>query len=252
MHPVLSNATRLILAGDIAGAERALVKIAEEEGDHALVAVMDDLPAKDLVAILREYDTSRESVINLLVTPEQFARSVVLERQYAEPNFSRLHGMINSVVHKDHDEASAYLAKLVETHQGCETLADYFTDYLEGFLCFTLEGVFVPEKYPDLPDESHYIPWLVNEIGLKEHLIFQTGQEAGPVMKRADAADGDWMETAWILRYEMQEGFEHVYFVIRDRILKITTLADVPASKPSPAVPAKEVEGDQDDEELAI
>jgi hypothetical protein len=68
-NSLVVKAANLIRAGDIAGAEFALVRLAETDGDHALVAVLEELPPKDLLAVIREYDASRESVVNLLVTP---------------------------------------------------------------------------------------------------------------------------------------------------------------------------------------
>ncbi|MFD2273298.1 hypothetical protein ACFS07_25580 [Undibacterium arcticum] len=79
-HSLVVKAANLVRAGDIAGAEFALVSLAETEGDRALVAVLEELPPKDLLAVIREYDTSKESVVNLLVTPEQFARAMVMEK----------------------------------------------------------------------------------------------------------------------------------------------------------------------------
>ena len=73
-YPALIKAQHLIQSGDIAGAEAALVALADEEGDQALVLALDSFPSKDLLTVIREYDTSKESVLNLLITPEQFAR----------------------------------------------------------------------------------------------------------------------------------------------------------------------------------
>ena len=92
-YPALLKAQSLILAGDIVGAESALVALADEEGDHALVLALDQLPPKDLLAVIREYDTSKESVLNLLVTPEQFSRAVVIEKQYKDLTHAHLRGM---------------------------------------------------------------------------------------------------------------------------------------------------------------
>jgi hypothetical protein len=55
----------LIAAGDIVGAESALAELADTEGDGALMVVLDQLPPKDMLAVIREYDTSKESVVNL-------------------------------------------------------------------------------------------------------------------------------------------------------------------------------------------
>ncbi len=75
-HPAVIKAQALVHSGDIAAAESALSALVETEGDHALVAVLDELPPKDLIAILREYDAARPSVISLVVTPAQFAEAV--------------------------------------------------------------------------------------------------------------------------------------------------------------------------------
>jgi len=74
-HPVVTRAEKLIGAGDIVGAEAALTSLIETDGDDALVVALDDLAAKDLLAVLREHDSSKESVVGLLVSPEQFARA---------------------------------------------------------------------------------------------------------------------------------------------------------------------------------
>ena len=94
-HPVIVKASALIHAGDISAAESALVDLVETDGDHALVSVLDDLPPKDLLAIIREYDSAKPSVISLLVTPKQFADAVIMERLYAERNCDRLRRRIS-------------------------------------------------------------------------------------------------------------------------------------------------------------
>jgi hypothetical protein len=82
---VIKETRELILAGEISRAEAHLVVVAEQEGDHALVEVLDEMAPKDVLAVIREYDASKESVVNLLVSPEQFVQAIVLERQYGEP-----------------------------------------------------------------------------------------------------------------------------------------------------------------------
>ena len=81
---LIAKTQSLIAAGDIVAAEAALVELADAEGDHALMLVLEQLPPKDVLAVIREYDNSKESVINLMVTPEQFARAVVIEKQYKD------------------------------------------------------------------------------------------------------------------------------------------------------------------------
>ena len=94
---LITKTQSLIAAGDITGAEAALVELADAEGDQALMVVLEQLPPKDILAVIREYDTSKESVINLLVTPEQFARAVVIEKQYKD--LTRTHRLGQDLVH---------------------------------------------------------------------------------------------------------------------------------------------------------
>ncbi len=98
---LIAKTQSLIAAGDIVGAESALVELADTEGDGALMVVLEQLPPKDILAVIREYDNSKESVINLLVTPEMFARAVVIEKQYKDLTRTHLRGMINSVIFRD-------------------------------------------------------------------------------------------------------------------------------------------------------
>src|SRR5690349_2795367 len=127
-NSLVVKAANLINAGDIVGAEFALVSLAEAEGDHALVAVLEELPAKDLLAVIREFDSSKESVVNLLVTPEQFAGAVVLERLYGDHTHAHLRGMINSVIFRDDSKTSDFIAAIGEQDGGCEALVDYLSE----------------------------------------------------------------------------------------------------------------------------
>src|SRR5664279_5996768 len=99
---LIAKTQSLIAAGDIVGAESALVELADTEGDSALMVVLAQLPPKDILAVIREYDNSKESIINLMVTPEQFARAVVIEKQYKDLTRAHLHGMMNSAVSYTH------------------------------------------------------------------------------------------------------------------------------------------------------
>lgn len=101
---IIKQTHALIQAGEIAEAEANLVVIAEQEGDHALVEVLDEMAPKDVLAVMREFDASKESIINLVVSPEQFVQAIVLERQYGEPlerYVPRLRNTMNAVMHRN-------------------------------------------------------------------------------------------------------------------------------------------------------
>ncbi len=127
-HPAIIRASALIHAGDISAAEEALSDLVETEGDSALVTVLDELQPKDLLAVLREYDASKPSLINLLVTPKQFADAVIMERLYAERNRDRLRSMINSVIFREGVEPDDFIAALTQKDLGLDVLADYLDD----------------------------------------------------------------------------------------------------------------------------
>ncbi len=245
LHPALLKSSHLINVGDISGAEKALVSIVDTEGDHALVSVLDDMAPKDLLAVIREFDASRESVINLVITPEQFARAVVLEAQYKDASHVRLQGMFNAVVHRDPEAAYDFLEAITEIQGGINAISDYFTNHIEGIIQFTITGNFSNGNYRGSHFEPDSIEWLLEKIE-QIHEVFGSSESKGrttsiaddhwsdanspdgPIfsaeitegdwvkskkskpISRDEAADGDWKETAWILRYELHEAFQEV------------------------------------------
>jgi hypothetical protein len=136
-HLALIEKTQsLIAAGDIVGAEAALVGLADAEGDAALMVVLEQLPPKDVLAVIREYDNSKESVVGLLVTPAQFARAVVIEKLYKDLTRTHLRGMVNAVIFREDADPLEFLNAIGDLEGGSEALADYFSDQwsrVEGF-----------------------------------------------------------------------------------------------------------------------
>ena len=204
-HPAVIKASALIHAGDIAAAEAALTDLVDTEGDHALVVVLDDLPPKDLLAIIREYDSSKPSVVNLLVTPKQFADAVIMERMYAERNHDRLRSMINSVVFRDDVDPDEFIAALSEKDLGLEVLADYLDDRVDEITVFKQYGSFVAsdeERTPkDEEDESAQDQFEMPRggVGLDE------------------VSDKDWMELTWRLAHHHPDEFFHVFQILAGR-----------------------------------
>ena len=125
---LIAKTQSLIAAGDIVGAESALVALADEEGDQALMVVLEQLPPKDILAVIREYDNSKESVINLLVTPEMFARAVVIEKQYKDLTRTHLRGMMNSIIFRSDADPVEFITAIGDLDGGSEALADYFSE----------------------------------------------------------------------------------------------------------------------------
>jgi hypothetical protein len=221
MHQIVLRSSELIMAGDIAGAERTLVAVADLSGDHALVSVLEEMPPKDLLAVMREFDSSRESVVNMLVTPEQFARAIVLEKKYGDRTGERLRAMVNAVIHRDGETVCEYLETIADIDGGPSTLADYFEDRYDEIFTFVTTGNFLPEFNAETGVQTHNT-WLMEKIEeIDSGLCFGNSMESSrPLVSRSEIADGDWMETAWLLRYELPDAFEEVLMILRDRAQK--------------------------------
>jgi hypothetical protein len=197
---LIAKTQSLIAAGDITGAEAALVELADAEGDQALMVVLDQLPPKDILAVIREYDTSKESVINLLVTPEQFARAVVIEKQYKDLSRTHLRGMMNSIIFREDADTVEFLTAIGDLEGGAEALADYFSEKWSRIEAFARTGTFdTMEDDGDMLSESA----LLGSAYVK------------PRVEEEEVADQDWMQLAWILRHKIPDLFIEMLLVLR-------------------------------------
>ena len=200
-HLALIEKTQtLIAAGDIVGAESALVELADAEGDAALMVVLDLLPPKDILAVIREYDNSKESVVNLLVTPAQFARAVVIEKQYKDLTRTHLRGMVNSIIFREDAHPLEFLTAIVDLEGGSDALADYFSEKWSRVEAFARSGSF------DAADDHGE---LLSQAALLASAYVK------PILQQDEVADGDWMQLAWILRYELPDLFIEMLMVLR-------------------------------------
>lgn len=200
-HLALIEKTQLLIAvGDIVGAEGALVELADTEGDAALMVVLAQLPPKDILAVIREYDNSKESVVNLLVTPEQFARAVVIEKQYKDLTRTHLRGMVNSIIFREDADPLEFLHAIGDLEGGSEALADYFTEKWDRIEAFAFHGSFDAIKD-------------TGELLSKAELQARAYEK--PTLEQDEIADHDWMELAWLLRYEIPDLFIEMLTVLR-------------------------------------
>lgn len=197
---LIAKTQTLIAAGDIVGAEGALVELADAEGDAALMVVLEQLPAKDVLAIIREYDNSKESVINLLVTPEQFARAVVIEKQYKDLTRSHLRGMVNSIIFRDDADPTAFLTAIGDLEGGAEALADYFSEKWSRVEAFARTG-----SLDAMDDHGAMLS--------QDELLAKAYEK--PKLEQDEIADKDWMQLAWLLRYELPDLFIEMLLVLR-------------------------------------
>ena len=237
-HPVVIKTSQLILAGDLKGAETALANIADIEGDDALVTVLNDIPPKDLLAVMRGFDGSKQSVVNMVVTPDQFARAVVLEARYRDETHAALHGMMNAVLYRDDDLTAEYLEAIGEMEGGYEVLANYFGERDDELLAFAISGVFSEDFNAEHGHESKSISWLNEKIEEIDEALHEGNSITGsrPKVSRSEISDRDWMETAWVLRYELSDIFEQIVITLRDRLQhRIEMLEEPPVMESKPA-----------------
>jgi hypothetical protein len=215
-NALVIKAASLIQAGDVAGAENALVSFAEAQGDRALVEILDQLPPRDLLAVIREFDGSKESVVNLVVTPEQFARAVILEKLYDDRTHAHLRGMINAVIFRNDVQTEEFIAALGNIDGGCEALVDYLSDRDEEVVHFQKFDTF--------------------NVNLDEER---------DVVDRSEISDGDWKELTWLLKHEHADMFEQIWPTLRHRMqerLKREALDDLllgAGSDPVEAIPKR-------------
>lgn len=218
-HSVVLQAASLIQTGDIVGAEVLLTSLVETDGDQALVEVLDEMPAKDLLAVIREYDVSKQSLLSLLVTPEQFARAVVLDRLYKDKSNEYLRGMVNSVIFREDADANEFILAIVELEYGYEALADYLSDRAEEV---------VGETFAALEIED---------------------------VTRAEISDHDWKELTWLLYHEHSDVYEIVRALLKARI-QSNLIAAAADSEDEVIVSLNSIEkedkGDDDDTDSAI
>ena len=197
---LISKTQSLIAAGDISGAESALVELADAQGDSALMVVLEQLPPKDILAVIREFDTSKESVVNLLVSPQQFARAVVIEKQYKDLSRTHLRGMVNSVIFRAGGDPVEFLTAIGDLEGGSEALADYFAERWSRVEAFARTGLF---------DTAEDDGDMITEADLYANAY------AKPRIDEDEVADQDWMQMAFTLRYQCVDLFIETLLVLR-------------------------------------
>jgi len=197
---LIEKAQSLIAAGDIVGAESALVELADTEGDSALMVVLAQLPPKDILAVIREYDSSKESIINLMVTPAQFARAVVIEKQYKDLTRTHLRGMLNSIIFREDADPVEFLNAIGDLDGGSEALADYFEEKWSRIEAFARTG-----NFDTVEDDGEM---------LSENALYASAHAPARI-EQDEVADQDWMELAWILRYQCPDLFIETLLTLR-------------------------------------
>ena len=197
---LIAKTQSLIAAGDISGAESALTELADTEGDRALMVVLEQLEPKDILAVMREYDPSRESVVSLLVTPAQFAHAIVIEKRYKDLTHTHLRGMVNAIVFREDADPVEFLTAVGDLEGGSEAMANYFAEKWARIEAFARSGHF------DTIEEDGE---MLSETALL------ASPYASPKIQLEEVADQDWMELAWHMRYGCPDLFTETLLVLR-------------------------------------
>ncbi|MES2090447.1 MAG: hypothetical protein V4532_10785, partial [Pseudomonadota bacterium] len=169
----------------------------------ALMVVLEQLPAKDILAVIREYDNSKESIINLMITPAQFAHAVVIEKRYKDLTRTHLRGMVNSIIFREDADPVEFLNALGNIEGGSEALADYFSEKWSRIEAFARTG-----RFDAIDDDGE----LLTETALLASAY------AKPKIEQDEVSDQDWMELAWILRYQCPDLFMEMLLVLRAKV----------------------------------
>jgi hypothetical protein len=206
-HPVIAKVSQFVRGGDAREAETALVAVADTDGDLVLSSVIESMPPADIVAILREHDGSRASIIGQLITPEAFLKAVALEARYNDKTHDALRGMINMVIYRE-DDPDQFIEVLGESEAGMFALVDYFEGRHEDLEKLFQHGTLSSASQPIIT-----IP--ENDADLTD-----TGSEKGfatPSDELHEVQDQDWKELAWRLRSDHFVLFSEILRVLRGR-----------------------------------
>ena len=214
---IIQKTSYEIKSGNVEAAEALLVAVAETEGDKALQIVLEEIPPKDLLAIMRNYDGSNESVINLLVSPEQFARAVVNEKLYKDQSNSKLRGMINAVFFREGVEPIDYIDALSTTEGATEVFINYLADHMEDVCYFSRFTTFSRHNnFEENPNE-----WI-----LDENYNWYDSQPSNLDVSLAEVSDHSWKEITWILLHHYPNLFNEIIPELRVKILNYLSWAD--------------------------
>jgi len=236
MYPVVAKVSHLISEGDARAAETALVAFAESEGDVVLSQVIETMPAADLIAILREHDSSCSSIVGELISPEAFLAALALDAKYNDKTHDALRGMINAVIFRDGDP-DPFIEAMGRAESGILALVSYFSDYDEEIDWFFRNGAFdsfdADDQHPLPADDSDLVEC---ELGISAHQ---------PKVELNEVRDGDWHELAWRLRYDHFETFGEVLRLLRGRTRKLA--ATTPKSTKGSGTPSDDEDDDDED-----
>jgi hypothetical protein len=129
-----------------------------------------------------------------------FARAVVIEKQYKDLTRTHLRGMVNSIIFREGADTLEFVNAMGDLEGGSEALADYFSEKWSRVEAFARTGTF-----DTMEDDGEM---------LSETALFASAYASARV-EQDEVADQDWMELAWILRYQNPDLFIEMLLVLR-------------------------------------
>ena len=108
--------------------------------------------------------------------------------------------MVNSVIFRDGGEPLEFLTAIGDLEGGSEALANYFEEKWSRIEAFARTGHFdtIEDDGAMLSDDA-----LLASLYVRPHI------------DQDEVADGDWMQLAWLLRYEYRDLFVEMLLVLR-------------------------------------
>jgi hypothetical protein len=107
---------------------------------------------------------------------------------------------VNSVIFRDGAEPVEFLTAIGDLEGGSEALADYFEEKWSRIEAFARTGTF-----DTMEDDGD----MVSEDELRANAY------ARPKLVEDEVADSDWMQMAWLLRYQCPDLFIEMLLVLR-------------------------------------
>jgi hypothetical protein len=124
----------------------------------------------------------------------------VIEKQYKDLTRTHLRGMVNSIIFREDAEPLEFLTAIGDLEGGSDALADYFSEKWSRVEAFARAGSF------DAVDDHGE---MLSQAALLASAYVK------PILHQDEVADGDWMQLAWILRYELPDLFIEMLMVLR-------------------------------------
>ncbi|MHB8252029.1 hypothetical protein [Acidithiobacillus sp.] len=220
----------LEFGGEPVRAGKDIQSFADQHGDAAVSALIDELTNIDLSNVLRHYDLTSTSPIQMVISPERFAALVEMEHKYASGDYAELRGMLSGVLFAESSEPSderaiECLEAIVWQPHALELLAGMLMKHAETeIINFWLYGSFRVTATD--PDNDTWLEDCLNghvplDIGtVRSRAAQSTGDfsdidlddpplntAADEVDTRSGMADGDLQQLCWLLREYHEEFF---------------------------------------------